>query len=138
MPRRILKLTSFDSVSLDSTDVKCMGVEASGPTIRDSYYLTVSGEWFDANGDSDATTVPGTISGLFRVKGTSQANFDANTSGILDLVGVVGTLQGEDAAGNTYNCTARCVSVPYTHKPGAHTALYQDLKLEWRQKTEFS
>lgn len=138
MPK-ILKITQFGSTALnDGSATKCMKVADSGPTIRDSYYLTVNGEYFDADGNSASTRVPGRISATIRVYGTGSASFDANSSSVLNLVGLTGTLTGTDAGGSSLTCTARCTAVPYVHDRAAHSKYWQDLTLEFRQRTNFA
>lgn len=102
-------LSSFGAQTLsNSTNFKQDSVEDSADTVVNSLILDVDNNWYDADGSSANSTIPGTVSCEIKITGTSAANLKTNTNAIESLNGTKDTLTGEYADATTVTCTARC------------------------------
>ena len=112
---KAIKLNTFGSQALtNATTLKQEVVEDSADTPVDSLMLDANSTWYDADGSTANTTIPGIVTCEIKVSGTSAANFKTNTNAIEALNGTKATLTAAYADATTVTCTARCRVEPVT------------------------
>ncbi len=112
---KAVSLSTFGGQSLtDGTTYKQRNVEDSGDAPRNSLYLDINGEYFDAAASGVNTLVPDVVTCELIIVGSSTADHKAKTNLIEALNGTRATLTGAYADATTVTCTARCVVAPTT------------------------
>ncbi len=135
---KIIKINSFDGVSLDTATYKQRRVYDDGGRIFNSLYVAIDGTKFDAAASNDNTVVAGNTELEIIAKGATSALFVTNTDAIIALGATVGTLIAEDANGNTISCTARCAPIERALELSTFYNRTAYFTLRWERKTEWA
>ena len=112
---RVVKITNFNGVSLDTANIKLVEIEDTGSIVHSRILVLRNGVKYDVDGTSRAEFTPGQVMATFEVVGSSSGSYAAETNlqTIVGLEGYRGTLTGTviNNTGTVYTrtCSARCL-----------------------------
>ncbi len=147
MSNRPLMLTQFIGVTLhnDTTIRQVLPFELSGNLAVTRIFRLANGVKFDADGDADGDTTPGSIQATFRVTGATHNAANTLLLALEALLNRRGTLNGVEYLVSTTvsrSCNARCVVARPVLRAGMVMATgrnYQiDVEMVWEQFTDWS